>query len=576
MRDAAINAGSNPPLRLTSAEAAGELQRVLASRCFEQSDRAREFLRFVVEETLAGRGDRLKGYTIGVEVFGRPPDFDAHSDPVVRVEAGRIRRRLAEYYATEGARNSVRIELTRGGYVPQFARRKTTLRDASAPLAPPRRRSLPFVLAAAAVTAVLAGLALWRAVEPAAAPPQQTAATGPPKVLVLPFANLSDDAAFDYFAHGITDELTLWLADFEVLVIVWPRHAMDSAPPDAVPPIAGVDYVLAGTVRKSADRVHLSVRLLAADSGAQLWTDAFDEPAQVATLLAFQERVAQRVASTVTRPLGPIFRQEVARATRTPPEHLDTYDCVLKLRYYRHTFAARDHEPAVTCFRAAIVREPELADAWAGLALLYLDEHLYGYSAEQGPIDALERAREAARKASEIDERGRLANLALAKVRLHDGDLAGFERAADQLLAMSPRYADHLITIGTLFVIVGELERGLALVDEAMAFYTPDRPPGLYFVANALEAWGSGDYDRAVEQALRIDAPDWAMESMIVAVCAGLAGQPEMAQRATQRLLELSPEFPLHAREQLQKWHPDETLFARIIEGLEAAGLDLP
>jgi adenylate cyclase len=188
----------------------------------------------------------------------------------------------------------------------------------------------------------------------------------------------------------------------------------------------------------------------------------------------------------------------------------------------------------------------------------------------------MRRAREAARKAIEIDERGRLANLALAKVHFHDGDRAGFERAADRLLIERPRYADHLITIGTLLVIVGELERGLALVDEAMAFYTSDRPPGLYFVAHALEALASGDYDRALEQALRIDAPDWAMGSMVVAACAALAGKREIAQRAIERLLELSPEFPRHAREQLRKWHPDEALFARIVEGLEAAGLDLP
>src|SRR5688572_9467489 len=120
MTDAAGNTSPNASRRPRTADVAAELQRVLASRCFEQSDRAKEFLRFVVGETVAGRGDRLKGYTIGVEVFGRPPSFDAHSDPLVRVEAGRIRRRLTEYYAREGALNPVRIELTRGAYAPQF------------------------------------------------------------------------------------------------------------------------------------------------------------------------------------------------------------------------------------------------------------------------------------------------------------------------------------------------------------------------------------------------------------------------------------------------------------------------
>jgi hypothetical protein len=93
-----------------------ELERILASRCFEQAARSSKFLRFVVGETLAGQGDRLKGYTIAIEVFGRSQDFDAQSDPLVRVEAGRLRRRLTEYYADEGRADSVRIELPRGSY----------------------------------------------------------------------------------------------------------------------------------------------------------------------------------------------------------------------------------------------------------------------------------------------------------------------------------------------------------------------------------------------------------------------------------------------------------------------------
>ena len=107
------SAGSVEP---SAAEVRAELERILASRCFEQAGRSSSFLRFVVEQTLAGQGDRLKGYTIAVEVFSRPPDFDAQTDPLVRVEAGRLRRRLIEYYADEGRDDPVRLELPRGRY----------------------------------------------------------------------------------------------------------------------------------------------------------------------------------------------------------------------------------------------------------------------------------------------------------------------------------------------------------------------------------------------------------------------------------------------------------------------------
>lgn len=99
------------------------LLRVIASPDFAASPRLAAFLRYVVERALAGEAARLKGYTIAVEALGRTADFDPRVDPIVRVEAGRLRRRLDRYYAAKGANDPVAIELPRGGYVPRFWRR---------------------------------------------------------------------------------------------------------------------------------------------------------------------------------------------------------------------------------------------------------------------------------------------------------------------------------------------------------------------------------------------------------------------------------------------------------------------
>lgn len=97
----------------TADEVRAELARILASQCFAQAARSSDFLRYVVEQSLAGGAERLKGYAIALEVFERPASFDAQSDPLVRVEAGRLRRRLLEYYVAEGYANPVRIDLPR-------------------------------------------------------------------------------------------------------------------------------------------------------------------------------------------------------------------------------------------------------------------------------------------------------------------------------------------------------------------------------------------------------------------------------------------------------------------------------
>ena len=97
-----------------------QLGRILASADFAQSERLKAFLDFVVAESLAGRAERLKEYSIATEVFGRDKDFDPQTNTVVRVEAGRLRRRLERYYLTEGKADEVRIELPKGTYAPVF------------------------------------------------------------------------------------------------------------------------------------------------------------------------------------------------------------------------------------------------------------------------------------------------------------------------------------------------------------------------------------------------------------------------------------------------------------------------
>lgn len=96
------------------------LVRLLNSRTFSRSERARNLLRYLVEREQAGEADKLKGFAIAVDVFGRDADFDSSTDAVVRVQAGRLRDLLAQYYATEGAADPLRIEVPRGCYVPHY------------------------------------------------------------------------------------------------------------------------------------------------------------------------------------------------------------------------------------------------------------------------------------------------------------------------------------------------------------------------------------------------------------------------------------------------------------------------
>jgi Tol biopolymer transport system component len=151
-----------------------QLARILDSQTFKSAERSKALLRFIVQEALADRANRLKDYTLGVEVLGRGEQFDPRTDPIARVEASRMRSRLEFYYATEGGADPIRILVPKGGYIPEFETRAGAM-SAPAPPTPPQtavalrsaRWAMVWLLAVSVVGAALA--AVWRR-PPAASP----------------------------------------------------------------------------------------------------------------------------------------------------------------------------------------------------------------------------------------------------------------------------------------------------------------------------------------------------------------------------------------------------------------------
>src|SRR5690349_17194561 len=180
--------GSTIELATDAGEKVSEqLNRILASKAFRQADRLKRFLSFIVEETIAGRGERLKEFVVGVEVFGKPESFDPRNDPIVRVQARRLRAQLSRYYREESPDSDVLIELPKGGYAPVFRLLK----------APPARRTVRATLVS-----------------------RNT-------VVVLPFADHSEARDLKYFCEGITQEVVHALACTpEIRLAAWSEESL--------------------------------------------------------------------------------------------------------------------------------------------------------------------------------------------------------------------------------------------------------------------------------------------------------------------------------------------------------------
>ncbi|HEY3518260.1 MAG TPA: hypothetical protein VGL98_14520, partial [Gammaproteobacteria bacterium] len=560
-------------------EVRAALERVLASRVFEQAARSSGFLRFVVEQTLAGQGERLKGYTIAVEVFGRPPDFDAQTDPLVRVEAGRLRRRLIEYYADEGRDDPVRLELPRGSYavVSTHQAAKAGEAEAAAVLMGPtptptgreaaaarnRRkwRRLRAIVAVAVIAAAVTVL-LFRGgdvvVNEHETPPAARALAFRPPIVVQPFEALGGADGVAALAATLTEEVFLVLDGPERLVV--PAEVGGTG----ISTLPG--YVLNGSVRETDGAVRITARIARADAGTQVWSGAYDEPLETLRSAAGQRRVARLVA-LATEPYGPVFEAELERVRAMAAHEPVTHDCVLRYYEYRRAFGAAEHAKALDCFELATKREPGSPEAWAGLSLLTTDAWAHGFAGHGGNGPLPERARELARRAMDIDGENLHANLALLAAQYFSG--GEFHEVAERILATWPDNAEAAAYIGATFALTGETARGDALVADASE-WTPKVPSG-YYASRSLVALRERRYDDAVTLALRIDAPDWALGHVILAAAGALGGRAEIAARARARVMELNPAIATSLPELLRRWRVEPVMAGEIERGFAAA-----
>jgi TolB-like protein len=564
----AVERGAAEP---TAAEVRAALERILRSRCFEHAGRASDFLRFVVGETLAGHAERLKGYTIAVNVFNRPPDFDAQTDPLVRVEALRLRQRLTEYYAGEGTADGVKIELPRGGYAVKAVYTNGPIVAAEANARRPAAwlgSGAVWVAGALALCVAIGLLAMqWR--PPIAAPlaaevaPERAHRT---KIVVVPLENLSGTPDFDRLAAGVTEEIMLRLDELDLFVIA--TQAKWYGPGAALHGVLGTEhsYVLTGSVRDHPGGVRITVRIIEAEHGTQIWSAAYDEPPTIEQQPELQAKVA-RDAAAAAAPFGPVFDAELALARRSA-HTLELPDCQTRYRAFRRATDPALFPEAAACFHNLVERRPQLAQAWAGLAMLFVDEHMF----HDGDGESLHRARAAVRTALELEGANVLAHAALTRVQYYSGDPA-FVATAEKTLALDPRNPELLGLTGILLAAYGDVIHGTELIARAHELTAQPRP--MFNLGYVFAHLQDGDGCGALPLAEQLDAPKWFIAHMVTAAAAGLCGNHRAAAVARGHLLAVAPLFESEFPALIEVWRFDPRLREAIVRGLHRAGLHL-
>lgn len=475
-----------------------QLRRMLASRAFARAPRLARFLTYIVDETLAGRFERLKEYSLGVDVFDRGLAFDSKTDPIVRVDARRLRRAIGDYYAGEGAADPVEIELPTGSYQPAFRLHAS----AGARRDPDRIR-----------------------------------------VVVSRFEAAGDDPQMLSFAEGLTDELLLtFTGPLKAQVVVAPRSTADQEDPAGLARRFGADVALTGKVLREGDGVMVRAFLTSGAESAQTWCGRYHARlSAVDELVALEDELAREIAAKI----APHLRSSLRGRSRTPTHDPGAYELFLRGRHLLLDADPATLLQATALLDAAVARDPTFAEALAALSEAHL---VSGVLLLASPTDALQASRRFADAALAAEPELPAAHAALGRVcAALDHDFVLAEAAFERALLADP--SSPIVRLSRAMYLLAPLGRLTEARTEIAALLEQD-PYSPWLRMDYARVLGfEGDFEEAIRQLELILAfrPSFSGAVFALAFAYEHAGKLELARAAHRRHIQAVP-YPLVAQ----------------------------
>lgn len=503
-----------------------QLDRILAGSAFANADRISAFLRYVVEETLAGRSNRLSQHAIAIDVFGRDETFDPAVDSVIRVEAGRLRSKLRDYYGEEGVNDPIRLDLPKGTYAVRIAKSTDHVSK------------------------------------------EQKAAADPidgPVLAVLAFDNMSSDTEQEYFADGITEDLITELSKLSGLGVI-ARHSSfvfkgQKVSAKSVCEKLGATMVLEGSVRKSNDRVRITAQLIDGRSEKHLWAEKYDR--RLDDIFEVQDDVCRKIVDALNMHLS---AREQAQLGRKGTDVVSAYDYVLRGMKEDRAYTSAGTARAKYCYEKAIDLDPDYANAYARLSISTVYPWISGWPGSRE--ETLDQAIKLARQAVQLDSERAIAQASLCWASLWNGDHESAIEAGEAAIRHGPNDVVALERVAFCLAWSGQPERGMQHVEMAKRL----NPEESYnFVTGVCFYMDDhfGDAIGPLENSISLN-PTFLPARLLLVVCNMALGLEQDAKRIAREALTFDPQFKAD-EERLPYRDPEDRKF--YVDALERAGL---
>lgn len=551
-----------------------QVERIIQSPEFDATDREGRFLKYIAEETLSGNAARIKAYSIAIAVFGRKDSFDPQTDPIVRIEASRLRRALERYYLTAGVSDLLVITIPKGHYVPTFTLRDPVPSDPAVESVPPganepravsrkglSRRSAA-LLGAAVAGLVALGLLMFRLGE---VPPP---ATNPdlPRVLVEQFVSEGSPETGGDFAKDVQLGIIVRLSRFRDIAVMTPVES-PYEDQNSIP-----RYVLKGSVSPTPAGFDVRASLIQRRDGAVLWSDTYESDLRAMTLVQAQADIADNVAMQLGQSYGIIALADKEFRRGLSAEEWNAYSCIQSFNDFRATLNATMIQDVETCLEETVLHFPGYSTAWALLAIHRINTLRSVYPHDPAATKlALDLAFADARHAIALDPQNVRALQAEMLAFFWNKQFAEGQVVGERALAVNPNDTDLLAEYGYRLAFSGQWQRGCSMLRAA---FDRDQVTIMYYNPGlALCEYFEGNLPQAIQQISKTSAKSHPLQQIVAAAIYAEAGNLPEADRFRGLVQKAAPDLVRNIRQEVVLRFGRTEDVQRLLASLAKAGL---
>ena len=519
-----------------------QAEKIMQTGPLARVNRARKLFQYIVDQTLGGNPKRLKQYSIATEALGRGTDFDPDTDPIVRLEASKLRRALDDYYLRSGSSDPVRISIPKGSYVPVFELIDGKSGESKAEPAP-------------------AGIVNYG-----------TQTLSVQRLLIIPPQVQLKNGAAQALTDGLFEQLNVELARYSDIALVTHSEMHGDTAIDLVG--AGVKaqarFVVSGSARENGEQVRVTVRLHDVRAGSIIWIECFDLDTNSSLGLQTEETIARHIAGAIADYYGVISHTLSLQSVYSVGKPWNLQDAIQRHRYLARTLTERVYRIARADLEIGMTHAAFHPMVWAALAHTIFYGNVLGFDDDENWMMLDDRY---AQRSFELDHKCAFGHVVIGLHGLYQREFDDVFETCKRIMEDNPHAPSTKLSAGFFRSLAGDWTNGCGMLNSALA--TLLHPPGWAYRVTFLDHYRRKNYVEALHEIGKYHAPEHFTPPLLRAAALAQLGRIEEASGSVAEVLRICPRFKAIAPRYFRYLTAFDDISDHLMQALRKAGLEL-